>query len=99
MEQTSHHPPITNFSLEHYNQDYRIDGYFEEIFQQSGSTLEFRIKGNTVVEFKNGDKYSISWPTKIFEDYVFMKYEGYIRVEQLPSSFAATSSGKCYILI
>lgn len=85
VEQTSHHPPLSNFLIEHFDRTFKIYGYFEEDFKQSGSTLEFRTKGKTIIEFLDGDKYSITWPAKIYEDNVYMKYEEYIRIVQLQS--------------
>ena len=86
VEQTSHHPPISNFQIEHSDKDYVIHGNLEEVFQRNGSSIEFRTKGDTIIEFSDGDYYSIVWPVKIFENYVYMKYEEFIRVEQLNGS-------------
>ena len=86
VEQTSHHPPISNFQIEHSDKDYVIHGNLEEVFQRNGSSIEFRTKGDTIIEFSDGDYYSIVWPAKIFENYVYMKYEEFIRVEQLNGS-------------
>ena len=83
VEQISHHPPVSSFLIEHPDRDYTISGHFEEKFTRHGSNLEFRILGETVIEFSDGDKYSISWPTKILENNVHMKYEEFIRVEQI----------------
>jgi len=86
VEQISHHPPISSFLIEHPNKDYVIQGNFEEEFTRNKSNLEFRILGETYIQFSDGDYYSIQWPAKILENSVYMKYEEYIRIEQLNGS-------------
>ena len=53
VEQVSHHPPVSNFQLEHCNKDYQIYGHFEEDFKRNGSNLEFRTIGKTIVDFSS----------------------------------------------
>lgn len=89
MEQISHHPPISNFEIEHVDKEYQIQGYFQEDFKRNGSNLEFRTIGKTIVDFQDGDTYSIRWPAKILENNVYMKYEEYIRIEQLDSDLTS----------
>jgi len=81
-EQISHHPPISCFQVEHSDRDFIIYGDLEEDFKRNGSNLEFRLKGSTIIEFSDGDYYSITWPAKILENSVYMKYEEFIRIEQ-----------------
>lgn len=64
VEQTSHHPPITNFLLEHIDGLYKIYGHYEEEFRRGSSTHEFLTKGPTYIEFKDRDKYLLTWPSK-----------------------------------
>lgn len=85
----SHHPPVSNFLLEHVDKDYKIFGHFEEDFKRNGNDLEFRVIGKTTVEFQDGDSYSIKWPAKILENGVYMKYDEYIRIENLRSPLTA----------
>lgn len=89
MEQISHHPPISNFEVEHVDKEYQIHGYFQEDFKRNGSNLEFRTIGKTIVDFQDGDQYSIRWPAKILENNVYMKYEEYIRIEQLDGTLVS----------
>lgn len=89
MEQISHHPPISNFEVEHVDREYQIHGYFQEDFKRNGSNLEFRTFGKTIVDFQDGDRYSIRWPAKILENNIYMKYEEYIRIEQLDGTLTS----------
>ena len=82
VEQTSHHPPISNFMLEHIDGIYKIYGYYEEIFNQGKSAHEFRTKGPTYIEFKD-DKYLLTWAPKKLENNCFMYYDEYLKVEQI----------------
>lgn len=68
VEQVSHHPPISSYIIEHSESDYKIYGHFEEDFKRNGNNLEFRTKGSTIIEFSDGDSYSVTWPAKILED-------------------------------
>ena len=90
VEQISHHPPISSFQIEHGDKLYTIEGSFEEDFKRSGNNLEFRVKGTTTVIFDDDDRYAITWPAKILENNVYMKYDEYIRVEQLNEPYLAS---------
>lgn len=68
VEQISHHPPVSSYLIEHSEKDYKIFGHFEEDFKRNGNNLEFRIKGSTTIEFRDGDSYSVIWPAKILEN-------------------------------
>lgn len=86
VEQISHHPPVSSYLIEHPDRNYVIHGHFEEKFTRNKSNLEFRTLGETIIEFSDGDYYSIQWPAKILENNVHMKYEEFIRIEQLNGS-------------
>lgn len=85
----SHHPAVSSFLIEHCDKDYKIYGNFEEKFKRNGNDLEFRIEGPTYIEFHDGDIYSIKWPAKYLENYVYMKYEEHILVEKVDSSLCS----------
>jgi hypothetical protein len=62
-EQTSHHPPITNFMLEGPNNLYRFSGFFEYKAWLSGiSSINGSRVGKQIISFKDGGLISIKDP-------------------------------------
>ncbi len=62
-EQTSHHPPITNFMLEGPDNLYRFSGYFEYKAWLSGlNSLGGSRIGKQILNFKDGGLISIKDP-------------------------------------
>lgn len=53
------------------------------MFKRGSSSHELRTKGPTYIEFKNKDKYSLTWPPKKLEDNIYMKYDEYLLIEQV----------------
>ena len=62
-EQTSHHPPITNFLLEGPNNLYRFSGFFEYKAWLSGvNTIGGSRVGKQIISFNDGGLLSIKDP-------------------------------------
>jgi|TARA_B110000285_G_C14873587_1_gene490395 hypothetical protein len=58
MEQTSHHPPILNYLLEH--EDYSYSGWYENVAWLSGiDSVAGHRKGKIVFNFSDGGLYSV----------------------------------------
>eukprot|EP00347_Sterkiella_histriomuscorum_P017855 403347716 len=63
-EQTSHHPPITNFLLEGPDNAYKFYGHFEYKAWPSGlSSISGSRVGKQIIEFHDGGRISITDPT------------------------------------
>jgi hypothetical protein len=89
VEQTSHHPPISHYMLDHIDGIYKIYGHYEEVFIQGKTAHEFRTKGPTIIEFKDHDKYLLTWPPKKLENNCFMYYDEYIKIEKMESNLTS----------
>ena len=62
-EQTSHHPPLTNFYLEGPDECYRFSGYFEIKAWLSGwNSIQGTRLGRQVMSFKDGGLLTIKDP-------------------------------------
>ena len=63
-EQTSHHPPVTNFLLEGKDNLYRFSGYFEYKAWLTGmNSIGGSRVGKQILNFKDGGLISIKDPT------------------------------------
>ena len=63
-EQTSHHPPITNFYLEGPEESYRFNGFFEyKVWPTGLSSLAGSRIGKQIINFKDGGFISITDPS------------------------------------
>lgn len=71
--------------IEHGDKLYKIHGRLEEEFKQKPKP-NFRYNGETIVEFKDGDKYSITRPLMVVDDTKYMTYQEYIKIDQLNSN-------------
>jgi len=84
-EQTSHHPPRTNYYVS--NPKFLTYGYIAS--EASGNPNGFigHIKGKNIVEFFDGTKYQISYPSFLLTGMMFgnryVNYTGGLKIEDL----------------
>ena len=69
MEQLSHRPPITYFSLEDPDGDYKFYGYHQLKAHLNGPTSLAGVKENNyILEFKDGTKYKMEDPLMLISN-------------------------------
>ena len=61
LEQTSHHPPISNFYG--FGRNYKIYGWNESSAETGPNSVEILYKGNMIVEYQNGTKNTVIYPS------------------------------------
>jgi len=61
LEQTCHHPPVSNFYIT--GENYKIYGYNESEASTGANSVKAYYKGNFIVEFSDGTKNKIIFPT------------------------------------
>ena len=62
-EHTSHHPPITNFSIEDIEGNYTLSGYFEICGKMGANNFVSGLRGPCFVDFKDGHHIRFGFPS------------------------------------
>ena len=71
LEQTSHHPPRSNFYV--IGPNYKLYGYNEPEANAGANTISVSSKGKLFVEFENGVKHEIYYPPMLMSGTLFGK--------------------------